>query len=64
MGKKRDEDDYDDDDLDEEFDDEPITPLGEAAAYMHELFMALVDAGFTDNQAISLVARMNSEEVE
>jgi hypothetical protein len=62
-----------DDDYDEEFEDDeeyedpdegPLTPLAESAVYMHELFLAFVEAGFSDNQDLTLVARMNVDEVE
>jgi hypothetical protein len=36
---------------------EPLTQLGEAAAQMHEMFLAYMQAGFTDQQALYLVGQ-------
>ncbi len=38
--------------------EDPITQLAEGAASAHELFLAYVNAGFTENQALYLVAQM------
>lgn len=38
--------------------EDPITQLAEGAASAHELFTAYVEAGFTENQALYLVAQM------
>lgn len=38
--------------------EDPITQLAEGAASAHELFLAYVAAGFTENQALYLVAQM------
>lgn len=35
-----------------------LTPLAEGAAQLHELFRAYVEAGFTEAQAIDLIARI------
>lgn len=37
---------------------ESLSPLEEEATHMHEVFLALVKAGFTDDQALKLVALM------
>lgn len=34
---------------------DPITELAEAAASQHEMFMAWVEAGFTESQAMELM---------
>jgi hypothetical protein len=38
--------------------DDPITQLAEGAAQLHELFLAYVGAGFSENQALYLVGQM------
>lgn len=38
--------------------EDPITELAAAAAQMHELFSAYVDAGFTEQQALYLLGRL------
>ena len=38
--------------------DDPMAGLTEAAVSIHELFVSLVEAGFTEAQALSLVAQM------
>lgn len=35
---------------------DPIGPLAEAAISLHELFKAYIDAGFTEGQAMFLIA--------
>lgn len=35
-----------------------LTPLAEGAAHIHELFRTYVAAGFTEHQAIDLIARI------
>lgn len=35
------------------------TPLGELAVKMHEFFLSLTTAGFTDDQAIKLIVGMS-----
>jgi hypothetical protein len=35
-----------------------MTPLAMAAASMHELFLALMEGGFTRDDALTVVARM------
>jgi hypothetical protein len=34
---------------------EPLTALAEGAAQMHEMFLAYIQAGFTEQQALYLV---------
>lgn len=38
--------------------DEPMTPLTEAATGMHELFSSLIGGGFTELQAIQIIANV------
>lgn len=38
--------------------EDPITQLAEAAASLHELFVAYVGAGFTEGQALYLIGRL------
>ena len=38
--------------------EEPVSVLAEGAAAMHELFLTFVAAGFTEIQALVLVAHM------
>lgn len=44
-------------------DDEPITdadtPMSTAAIAIHEMFLSLVAAGFSEDQALTLVARIS-----
>lgn len=35
--------------------DEPLTPMVEASAGVHELFTSLVDGGFTAQQALYII---------
>lgn len=35
---------------------EPLSPMGQAAAGLHELYKALCGAGFTKQEALSIVA--------
>lgn len=37
--------------------EEPLTALGEGAAQMHEMFLAYVQVGFTEQQALYLVGQ-------
>lgn len=37
---------------------EPRAEIRQAAAGMHEVFVALIDEGFTEKQALEIVARM------
>ncbi|MEV8637779.1 hypothetical protein AB0395_39645 [Streptosporangium sp. NPDC051023] len=38
--------------------EDPITQLAQGAAQLHELFMAYVNAGFTESQALYLIGQM------
>jgi hypothetical protein len=38
--------------------EDPITQLAEAAMSLHELFIAYVAAGFTENQALYIVGQL------
>ena len=38
--------------------EDPITNLAQAAAQMHELFLAYVNAGFTEAQALYLIGQI------
>lgn len=38
--------------------EDPITQLAEGAAQLHELFLAYVTAGFTEQQALFLIGQM------
>lgn len=40
------------------YDDEIIISLDERAIMLHELFSSFIQAGFTEDQAISLLARI------
>lgn len=40
---------------------DPLSPLAEAATAMHEMFESLVEAGFTEWQALVVVAVMGSK---
>lgn len=35
--------------------DEPLTPMVEASAGVHELFTSLVEGGFTEQQALYII---------
>lgn len=62
MGKKN-NDENNDDLAHLEFDS--LSPLEEEAANMHEMFLALTKAGFTEKQALQLIAMMvDSENVD
>lgn len=37
---------------------EPMTPIGEAAAALHEGFTTMIAAGFTENQACKILGAM------
>jgi hypothetical protein len=37
---------------------DPLTELAKAAAQLHELFRAYVDAGFSEQQALYLVGKI------
>lgn len=37
------------------------TPMGDAARNMHELFVTFMDQGFTEGQALRLIALMFAE---
>lgn len=37
---------------------DPLSSLGAAAAVMHEAFVSLLQAGFTESQALYLVAQL------
>lgn len=60
--------DYDDDlddygdDLDVE-DDGDLTPLASAAAAIHEVYIALVDAGFEEWEGLRIVSHIISDQV-
>lgn len=40
---------------------EPLSALAEAAVSAHELFIACMQGGFTEDQALTLVAKMLAE---
>jgi hypothetical protein len=40
--------------------EEPITSLAESAVQMHELFLAYVDAGFSEDQAMMFIRTLLS----
>lgn len=35
-----------------------MTPLQEASVYLHEMYVALIEAGFDEDQALYLVSMM------
>jgi hypothetical protein len=37
---------------------DPMTALAEGAAHLHEIFLAYVNAGFTEAQALHLVGQV------
>lgn len=37
---------------------DPLTELGQAAQQMHELYLTWIDAGFTESQALYLLAQV------
>lgn len=37
---------------------DPMTVAAEAAVQLHELFVSLISAGFTETQALTLIAAM------
>lgn len=43
---------------------DPLTGLAQAAAAIHEMFTAYVDAGFTEQQALYLVGRIVAAQVQ
>lgn len=58
------DDDYSDDDCEEEtVEDGDLTPLAVAAAATHEVYEALVDAGFTEWEGLRIIAWLISEQV-
>jgi hypothetical protein len=42
----------------EGFDDNSFTPLFQLASALHEMFMALREQGFTENQALYITSKM------
>ena len=45
--------------------DEPLNPVLEGAVQMHEMFLALVEAGFTEDQAVKVLVhwvRVNGQD--
>lgn len=56
-------DDYDDDHDADTVDDGDLTPLAVAAAATHEVYEALVDAGFSEWEGLRIIAWLISEQV-